>query len=61
MTLKEYIKKQGITQNAFAETIGVSRVSLNRIIQGSDPRPGTARRIVEVTKQAVTFNDLYGL
>ena len=60
MTLKQYLERHGISQEAFAEKIGVKRLSVARYIHnGRVPRPAIAKRIVKATKGAVQLKDLY--
>lgn len=60
MTLKEWIKSVGKTQASFADELGLTRVTLNRIANGADPKPKTARDIITASGKTLTFNDLYG-
>lgn len=58
MTLSDYIAAHRMTQDEFAELIGVTQPSVGRWIAGERmPRPDTLRRIAELTAGAVTAND----
>jgi len=59
MKLKKWIKDKGRTQESFADDIGVSRGTLNRIVNGTPPGLKTARLIVKVTNKEISFNDIY--
>lgn len=49
-----------LTLQTFGDLIGMSRSATHRIVRGQAyPMPETAKRIVEVTKGAVKFKDLY--
>ncbi|MGE0409170.1 MAG: helix-turn-helix domain-containing protein [Amphiplicatus sp.] len=59
--LKDYIVSSGDSIAGFARRIGVSRQSVFRIIAGRQtPKPALARRIVEATGGAVSFETFYG-
>jgi DNA-binding XRE family transcriptional regulator len=58
--LKTYLRDVGETIQAFGARVSASRQTLYRIIGGSQaPKPALARRIVEATGGAVTFEALY--
>lgn len=59
--LKKYLDEVSEPVSMFAARVGTSRQTLYRIFSGSHmPRPPLARRIVEATGGAVTFETLYG-
>ncbi|NOX81872.1 MAG: helix-turn-helix transcriptional regulator [Alphaproteobacteria bacterium] len=58
--LKAYLRDVGETIQAFGARVSASRQTLYRIIGGAQaPKPALARRIVEATGGAVTFEALY--
>jgi len=58
--LRRYLTELEEPVQDFARRVGVSRQTLYRIITGSQsPKPGLARRIVEATGRAVSFEALY--
>lgn len=60
MTLAEYMVKRKLTLENLGKQIGMSRSATHRIVRGhAYPMPETAKKIVEVTKGAVKFKDLY--
>lgn len=59
MTLREYLFKKRLTQEQFAESVGLTRSHLSRIVSGAlIPSRKTALKIEEVTKGKVTANEL---
>ena len=60
MNLKTYLKTYGITWEEFADRIGVVPSSIYNYTQGiRKPRPDIANRIVEETRNLVSYADLY--
>jgi transcriptional regulator with XRE-family HTH domain len=58
MDLKAYLDARGLSDTQFAVEIGVSLEAVRRYRQGARfPKPSVMRRIMEVTKGAVTPND----
>jgi len=58
--LKTYLSNIKEPVQDFAVRVGTSRQTLHRIFSGAmDPRPALAKRIVEATGGAVTFEMLY--
>ena len=56
--LKEYLAKNNLTHEEFAQSIGVSASAVSRYASGSRiPRSSHMRKIVDVTKGWVTPND----
>jgi transcriptional regulator with XRE-family HTH domain len=49
MTLSEYLKREQITQGAFARQINTSQAHVSRLTAGSLPSMKTALRIQEAT------------
>lgn len=58
-TLAKYLEQNGTTEAAFAQRVGLSRASVNRIKKGIQwPARDTARSIYEASEGAVTeFGD----
>lgn len=59
MKLKEYLDKFGIPVTAFAKRTGMCGANVHRILQGNNMRLDLAWNIVQFTKGAVSFGDLY--
>lgn len=60
MKLKDYLTETKHTTAEFADKIGADRTAVHRWLQGkTHPRPKMAALIVKITKNAVTFEDLY--
>jgi transcriptional regulator with XRE-family HTH domain len=60
MTLEEYLKLQGMTADAFARLIGVSRYTVNRYISGQRrPNYRVLSRIVRATGGKVTADSFF--
>jgi transcriptional regulator with XRE-family HTH domain len=58
MKLADYIARKRMTQEAFADLVGVSQVSIARYIRGHRiPRPEVIQKIHRVTNGRVTAND----
>lgn len=57
MQLSAYLKQQGLTEAAFAELIGSTQQTVNRICRGTVPRRETLERIVSATEGAVGWED----
>lgn len=57
MKLSAYLKQQGLTEAAFAELIGSTQQTVNRICRGTVPRRETLERIVATTRGAVGWED----
>ena len=59
MRLKQYLLKKGISQRSFANSVGVSGVHINHIINGRrNPSPKLMKKIKEISKDALSFEDL---
>lgn len=62
MTLDEYLINAGVTEAAFAETVGCSQPAINRYRRGHRiPLEDEMRRIIAATEGRVTPNDFYGV
>lgn len=61
MTLKQYIKKHGITIKEMADRIGLAPYSVERYIAGRLPVPEVVVSIYKATKGEVQPNDFYGI
>ena len=62
MKLKDYMVVHGVGLTEMARLLGVSEVAVSRYRQGARrPSPDVMRRIIRVTKGAVTPNDFYDL
>lgn len=59
MYLSTYLKKNNMTYGEFAEFSNLGRITIYKILQGTDMYLSTAKRIVEATKGDVTYKDLY--
>jgi transcriptional regulator with XRE-family HTH domain len=60
MTLKQYFDRHGISQRAFAHTIGTTPVAVSRYVSGLRlPRPEIINRIAKATGGLVTAADWY--
>jgi transcriptional regulator with XRE-family HTH domain len=60
MTIMEYLKAKDLTFSEFAAMIGVKTSSVHRYAHGlAIPRPATAQKIIQVTKQKVKLEDIY--
>lgn len=58
-TLAQYLERTGTTEAAFADAVGLSRMSVSRIKHGRQwPSRKTAQRIAQVTGGAVKFDPL---
>lgn len=59
MKLGDYLEKNSIKKKDFAKRVGITRVSLHRIIHGKQtPRPGLLSRIIGATGGEVTLAEL---
>lgn len=58
MTLKEYLKKNGIVCKWFADQIGVSYGTLHTIFKGGGATKPVARLIQELTHGEIRAEDL---
>lgn len=60
MKLKDFLKEEKITQEQFAEVIGVSQATVSRWCEGLQiPTPKQMNKILLATKGKVTANDFY--
>lgn len=59
MTLDQWMTRQGLTQQQFAEVAGISQSFVSRILAGQTPSAATMRTIFRVTNGAVTPNDFF--
>lgn len=57
MHLSTYLKQHDLTESEFAERIGSTQQTVNRICRGTIPRRETLKRIVEETAGAVGWED----
>lgn len=57
MRLREFLPKG--RRKEFADLIGVSLVTINRICSGGFPSASVAQEIVRMSNGLVTFEDLY--
>lgn len=61
MTLDEWLTANEISNAGFGQLIDLDEANVWRIRKGKQlPSVETARRIVAATKNAVTFNELFG-
>lgn len=58
MNLKKYLEENGIKIGSFAKRIGVSRQTLDRILNGHEVVLSTALKIEDITEGKVTCRDL---
>ena len=59
MWIDEWLFKEGMTQEKFANQVGISREYLNRIIAGAvRGSPDVAKKIQETTKGEVTLEEI---
>lgn len=62
MTLRDWLKKQGMTPTAFARLMGVSHSTVLRYLSGDRiPEKDVMERIARETGGAVTPNDFFDL
>ena len=61
MTLREYIREQGLTQAEAAHQLGLSRQVLALYIRQTIPRPVVMRRIHQWSNGLVDANAFYRL
>ena len=60
MDIRSYLETNGISQSAFARTIGVKQPTVHKWVHGlSLPDVRHARVIVEITKGTVSLDDMY--
>lgn len=60
MTLDQYLAETGIRETPFAELIGTTQPTVNRLRKGQVPSKELMARIYEATGGKVTANDFYG-
>ncbi len=58
MEIKEYLKKEKITQREFSKISKISRYSIHKYIRGEKPARRQAWKIFNATNGMVTFQDL---
>ncbi len=62
MNLKDYLDQTGTTQDAFAKSVGVHKLTVSRWVRGERfPSSASQRTIAAVTDGAVTPVDWFGL
>lgn len=61
MKIKEFLNKNKISIEAFSRKCELDSVTLRRIIMGRDFKMSSAAKIVEATKNQITFEDLIPL
>ena len=60
MRLKEFLRVNKISYKKFGDMVGVSDAQITRIIKRQqNPSAHLVHKILEVTKNAVTFEDLF--
>lgn len=59
MTLAEYLKSTGTTQEAFAREMGVGQATVSRWCSGGFPRPRQLATIEKVTAGQVRAADFF--
>lgn len=59
MTLKEWMKDKGLTEQGMANIVGVSQTAIHRYCTGRVPRPALVLRIKKLTRGQVTERDWY--
>lgn len=60
--LSKYLSKKKLSQQKFAEMIGVTQAAVNRYVNGvQKPEENIMVKIFEITKGEVTPNDFYGI
>lgn len=60
MKLETYLSKQGISETAFAATVGVKQPTINRYVRDQRfPDPEMIERIAKATGGRVTVGDWY--
>lgn len=57
MQLSAYLKHHGLTEAGFADLIGSTQQTVNRLCRGTVPRQETLERIVAATGGAVGWED----
>lgn len=61
MKLNEYLTEMGIPIAGFARRVGVSMMTIRRILEGAEPKVSVALKIEELTKGQVTCHDLVSI
>lgn len=61
MDLRTYRKQQKLTQVQVAKALGITQVRVSEIENGEHPSGVLARRIVEWSRRAVTYDALFPL
>lgn len=59
MKLKDFLKEEKITQEKFAEILGVGQNLISLWCNGTIPRADQMNKILLATKGKVTANDFY--
>lgn len=59
MTLEDYRLKCGLTRAELAKSLRIAPETLRRYVRGRVPEPFVMRKIIALTKGAVTANDFY--
>lgn len=58
MKLKDYFTKYNVKISGFAKSLGTTRQTIYRILNGMIPKPSLAKKIEEVTEERVTAMEL---
>lgn len=62
MKLSDYLAKEGLSPDQFAERLGVHRTTITRYLNGSRrPERDLERKVMEITRGAVTPIDFMEL
>lgn len=62
MKLKDWLKKEKLTQEKLSEGLEITQVAISYYINEQRiPRPETMAKIIAYTKGEVTANDFYGI
>ena len=61
MKLKDYIEKNGLSVQKFADSIGVDRTTVLRYFYGRKPNEDTMLKIYKITNGKIQPNDFYSL
>ena len=59
MNIEQHIKQSNMTQAEYADAVGISRMSLSRILSGQRPGQKTAHKLVNFSGGKVTYNEIY--
>ncbi len=60
MTLQQYLTQTGLSQQKFADLVGITQMTVSRYVHGLRlPRRAHMQRIYEVTGGSVTPNDFF--